>query len=78
MDKDFTKRRQRALTEMVYFKGGYVQDLEDMVERLKKEIEELKASRLQTTGTEGPFDLSNPMDYVSLKEYYIEREGCIN
>lgn len=72
------KRRQRALTEMIYFKSGYVQDLEDMVERLKKEIEELKASRLQSTGTEGPFDLSNPMDYVSLKEYYIEREGSIN
>lgn len=71
-------RRQRALTEMIYFKNGYVQDLEDMVERLKKEIEELKASRLKTTGNEGPFDLSNPMDYVSLKEYYIEREGYIN
>ena len=37
-----TKRRQRALTEMVYFKNGYVQDLEDMIERLKKEIEDLK------------------------------------
>ena len=72
------KRRQRTLIEMVYFKSGYVQDLEDMVERLKKEIEELKASRLQTTGTEGPFDLSNPMDYASLKDYYIEREGFIS
>jgi uncharacterized small protein (DUF1192 family) len=28
---------------MVYFKSGYVQDLEDMIERLKKEIEELKS-----------------------------------
>ena len=37
-----TKRRQRALTEMVCFKNGYVQDLEDMIERLKKEIEDLK------------------------------------
>lgn len=27
---------------MVYFKSGYVQDLEDMIERLKKEIEDLK------------------------------------
>lgn len=27
---------------MVYFKSGYVQDLEDMIERLKKEIEELR------------------------------------
>lgn len=70
-------RRQRALTEMIYFKNGYVQDLEDMVERLKKEIEELKA-RLQSTGIEGPFDLSNPMDYASLKDYYIEREGFIS
>jgi|LakMenE01Jun11ns_1017448.scaffolds.fasta_scaffold8566260_1 uncharacterized small protein (DUF1192 family) len=37
------KRRQRTLIEMVYFKSGYVQDLEDMIERLKKEIEELKS-----------------------------------
>lgn len=37
-----TKRRQRTLIEMVYFKSGYVQDLEDMIERLKKEIEDLK------------------------------------
>jgi len=35
-------RRQRTLIEMVYFKSGYVQDLEDMIERLKKEIEDLK------------------------------------
>lgn len=27
---------------MIYFKSGYVQDLEDMIERLKKEIEELR------------------------------------
>jgi hypothetical protein len=33
---------------------------------------------LQPTGIEGPFDLSNPMDYVSLKDYYIEREGFIS
>ena len=35
-------RRQRTLIEMGYFKSGYVQDLEDMIERLKKEIEDLK------------------------------------
>ena len=38
-----TKRRQRTLIEMIYFKSGYVQDLEDMIERLKKEIEDLKS-----------------------------------
>ncbi len=31
-----------------------------------------------STGIEGPFDLANPMDYVSLKKYYIEREGSID
>ena len=36
------KRRERQLSEMVYFKHGYVQDLEDMVEYLKKENQELK------------------------------------
>ena len=42
MDTKLT-RRQRTLIEMIYFKSGYVQDLEDMIERLKKEIEELKS-----------------------------------
>lgn len=36
------KRRERQLSEMVYFKNGYVQDLEDLVERLKEEIKQLK------------------------------------
>ena len=32
----------------------------------------------RSTGIEGPFDLANPMDYVTLKDYYIEREGFIS
>lgn len=36
------KRRERQLSEMVYFKNTYVQDLEDLVERLKLEISQLK------------------------------------
>ena len=36
------KKRERQLSEMVYFKNTYVQDLEDLVERLKLEISQLK------------------------------------
>ena len=39
-----TKRRQRTLIEMVYFKSEYVQDLEDMIERFKIEQGEYAAT----------------------------------
>jgi len=37
-----TNRRERQVSELVYFKNGYVRDLEDLLERLKEEIKQLK------------------------------------